>query len=69
VGYFAGASYARVASSIGKGSAIVVTVVVILGLVAWRVARKRNAGATDEEDEDVTASPETPWRDAPGPEG
>jgi membrane protein DedA with SNARE-associated domain len=42
VGYFAGASYARVASTIGQGSAIVVAVLVIAGLVLWRVRRKRN---------------------------
>jgi membrane-associated protein len=42
VGYFAGASYARVASTMGKGSAIVVGLLVITGLVLWRVRRKRN---------------------------
>lgn len=41
VGYFAGASYEKVASTIGKGSAAVVVVLVIIGLVIWRVRRRR----------------------------
>jgi membrane-associated protein len=42
VGYFAGNSYAKVASTIGKGSAIVVAALVITGLVLWQVRRTRN---------------------------
>jgi membrane protein DedA with SNARE-associated domain len=53
VGYFAGASYAKVASTIGKGSAIVVALLVIGGLVMWRVRRKRDESAKDREDERV----------------
>jgi membrane-associated protein len=49
VGYFAGASYARVASTIGKGSAIVVGLFVITGLVLWRVRRKRNERAEEQQ--------------------
>jgi membrane-associated protein len=41
VGYFAGASYDKVASSIGKGAAVVVAVLVIIGLVVWRVRVRR----------------------------
>jgi len=40
VGYFAGASYEKVASAIGKGTAVVVALLVIAG-VAWHVRRKR----------------------------
>lgn len=42
VGYFAGASYAKVASTIGKGAAVVVVLLVIAGLVVWHVRRKRH---------------------------
>jgi membrane protein DedA with SNARE-associated domain len=42
VGYFAGNSYAKVASTIGKGSAVVVALLVITGLALWHVRRKRN---------------------------
>jgi membrane-associated protein len=41
VGYFAGASYAKVASTIGKGAAVVLAVLVISGLVVWSVRRTR----------------------------
>ena len=41
VGYFAGASYQRVASTIGEGAAIVVGLLVITGLVVWSVRRHR----------------------------
>jgi membrane protein DedA with SNARE-associated domain len=41
VGYFAGASYEKVASSIGTGAAVVVAVLVITGLVVWHVRRRR----------------------------
>src|SRR3954454_7820125 len=40
VGYFAGASYDKVASTIGKGAAVVVVLLVVAGLVVWRVRRK-----------------------------
>src|SRR3954447_12519578 len=42
VGYFAGASYEKVASSIGKGSAVVVAVLVVAALLAWGVRRRRS---------------------------
>src|SRR3954453_6717812 len=41
VGYFAGASYEKVASAIRKGSAVVLALLVISALVLWRVRRKR----------------------------
>ncbi|MDH2413781.1 DedA family protein [Nocardioides sp. CER19] len=48
VGYFAGASYEKVASTIGKGTAVVVALLVIAGIVVWRVRRKRRE-RTDED--------------------
>ena len=41
VGYLAGASYETVASTIGKGAAVVVAVLVVVGLVVWRIRRHR----------------------------
>ena len=52
VGYFAGASYEKVASTIGKGAAVVVAVLVVAGVVVWRVRRRRREG--DHEPESVT---------------
>jgi membrane-associated protein len=46
VGYFAGASYEKVAATIGRGSAIVLAVIVIGLLVAWDV-RRRTARRTE----------------------
>ena len=51
VGYFAGASYEKVASSIGKGSAVVVAVLVIAGIVVWRVRRRRQRDESAEQEE------------------
>jgi membrane-associated protein len=56
VGYFAGASYEKVASSIGKGAAVVVTMVVIAAIVVWRVRRGRRQ--RDQQPEQVTAPDE-----------
>lgn len=41
VGYFAGASYEKVASTIGRSSAIVLGLLVLALLVAWQVRRRR----------------------------
>lgn len=41
VGYFAGASYERVASSIGEAAAVIVAVLVIGALLVWRIRRHR----------------------------
>ena len=51
VGYFAGASYEKVASSIGKGSAVVVAVLVIAAIVVWRVRRRRQRDESAEQEE------------------
>jgi membrane-associated protein len=48
VGYFAGASYEKVASTIGEGTAVVIAVLVIAGLVVWRVRRRRRERAEDQ---------------------
>ena len=50
VGYFAGASYAKVASSIGKGAAVAVALVVVAAVVVWRVRRRRAERAEGEGD-------------------
>ncbi|MBV9831908.1 MAG: DedA family protein [Marmoricola sp.] len=49
VGYLAGASYAKVASRIGEGAAVVVGLVVVAALIVWRVRRKRRERAEGEE--------------------
>ena len=41
VGYFAGASYERVAAKIGTGSALVVVGLVVVSIVVWEVRRRR----------------------------
>lgn len=41
LGYTAGASYSKVESTLGRGSAVLTVVVVLAGLVAWRVHRRR----------------------------
>jgi membrane protein DedA with SNARE-associated domain len=53
VGYFAGASYQKVASTIGEGTAVVIAVLVIVALVVWRVRRKRR----EQEEADEVAQP------------
>ncbi|MDX6309016.1 MAG: rane-associated protein [Nocardioidaceae bacterium] len=42
VGYFAGASYQKVASRIGTGAAITIAVVVVVAVVVWYVRRRRH---------------------------
>ncbi|MEO9221091.1 MAG: DedA family protein [Mycobacteriaceae bacterium] len=41
LGFLAGNSYQRVAAEVGRGSAIVVAVVVVIALAVWRVRRHR----------------------------
>jgi membrane protein DedA with SNARE-associated domain len=48
-GYFAGASYEKVASTIGRGSAIVVGVIVVGTLAFWHFRRRRRETAEQEE--------------------
>jgi membrane-associated protein len=50
VGYFAGASYQKVASTIGEGAAVVVAVLVVAGLIAWRIRRSRQERAQERVD-------------------
>ena len=57
VGYFAGASYQKVASVIGEGTAVVIALLVITALVVWRVRRKRREDS--EESAYATTSPAT----------
>jgi membrane protein DedA with SNARE-associated domain len=51
VGYFAGASYEKVASKLGEGAAIVVALVVITTLVVWHVRRRRREDEAEKEAE------------------
>jgi membrane-associated protein len=46
VGYLAGASYARVEKLVGRGSALVVAVVVLTAIIIWRVRRHRSESRT-----------------------
>jgi membrane protein DedA with SNARE-associated domain len=48
VGYFAGASYERVASLIGRGTAVVVGVIAVAALVVWRLRRRRRERAAEQ---------------------
>jgi membrane-associated protein len=41
VGYFAGNSYERVAQAIGKGSAVVLALIVITALVVWHLRKRK----------------------------
>jgi membrane protein DedA with SNARE-associated domain len=52
IGYFAGASYEKVASAVGEGTAVVIALLVLGALVVWRVRRKRREQA--EEGADLT---------------
>jgi len=47
VGYLAGASYARVEKLVGRGSALVVAVVVLTAIIIWRVRRHRSESRTE----------------------
>ena len=65
VGYFAGTSYEKVASAIGKGTAVVLAVLVISGLVVWRVRHRRRQRV--EEQQDVMTPPDAGEEQASGP--
>jgi membrane-associated protein len=43
LGFFAGASYAKVEKSLGRGSAVVLALVVVVALVVWHRRRRRDA--------------------------
>jgi membrane-associated protein len=49
VGYFAGASYEKVASTIGKGTAVVVALLVVALLVVWQIRRRRRERAEEQD--------------------
>ena len=49
VGYFAGASYERVAATIGRGTAVVVGVIVIGALIVWHLRRRRREAEEQEQ--------------------
>src|SRR3954447_25031360 len=48
VGYFAGASYQKVASAIGEVTAIVIALLAVAALVVWRIRRKRREESEEE---------------------
>ena len=54
VGYFAGASYQKVATNIGEGAAIILAVLVVSGLLVWRVRRKRHEQGEEGEEGEIT---------------
>lgn len=51
VGYFAGASYEKVASRIGEGAAVVVAAGVVAAVLVWRVRRHRREQAEEQAEE------------------
>jgi len=44
IGYLAGNSYARIAQTFGRATALVVVAIVVIALVVWRVRKRRPAG-------------------------
>jgi membrane-associated protein len=57
VGYFAGASYAKVASKIGTGSAVVVGAIVVVTLVVWQLRLRRREQVEEAEyDQQIAAT-------------
>jgi len=70
VGYFAGASYQKVATNIGEGAAIILAVLVVSGLLVWRVRRKRlEQDEQGEEGEEQEITPRESLRDGSDPAG
>lgn len=57
VGYFAGASYQKVESTVGQASALVLVALVVIGLFLWH-RHRRSA-----KEEEAVASPSTAFRD------
>ena len=50
LGYLAGSSYKTVEKTVGRGSAVAVAVVVVLGLLVWQVRRQRAERARESAD-------------------
>lgn len=48
LGYFAGNSYARIEKSVGRGTAVAVTVLAIAAFVTWRIRRARTEQAREQ---------------------
>ncbi len=51
IGYFAGHTYQKIAQTFGRASAVVVLLVVLAGLTAWQLARRRREREEEAEDE------------------
>jgi membrane protein DedA with SNARE-associated domain len=49
IGYLAGASYAKVEKTAGRGAAVAVAVIVIIGVVVWRIRKHRAEKRSDAE--------------------
>ncbi|MFE4722303.1 DedA family protein [Streptomyces sp. NPDC056728] len=47
LGYIAGSAYQRVEAVAGRVVAIAVAVIVVVGLIVWRVRRRRQADSPD----------------------
>jgi membrane protein DedA with SNARE-associated domain len=56
VGYFAGASYERVAARIGTGSALVIGAMVLVTLVVWHLRRRRRDQVEEQEYDQQSAA-------------
>ena len=56
VGYFAGASYEKVAAKIGTGSALVIGTIVLVALVVWHLRRRRRHQVEELEYEEQSAA-------------
>ncbi|WP_153411907.1 DedA family protein [Nocardia macrotermitis] len=49
LGYLAGHSYEKLASTVGRGMTIAVVVIVVVGLIVWKVRERRHAKAIEAE--------------------
>jgi membrane-associated protein len=64
LGYFAGAAYSRVEHLVGRILAVFVALVVIAGLIVWRVRRRRADRAEEETADDAEAGDDAEADDA-----
>jgi membrane protein DedA with SNARE-associated domain len=60
LGYLAGNSYKAIEKTVGRGAAIAVAAVVVIGLVVWRIRRHRAEAGTDSTDDETTRNEEAP---------